>query len=144
MYKELFKANESLIGKPSINGLGEKDPKGAGTWTVKWDHVLAMATLHTGDPQWLELAKTAAQQKDERGGILYELFAVLYHLTGEQKYKDWVMAKTYDGNKLLCADLAEDLYFPPTAHWLLNQPPKARTALERATGQEQQHEVKDK
>jgi hypothetical protein len=126
LYTDLLKANVPLIGKPAINGDGEKDPKRAGTWTVKWGHVLAMAALHTGDPQWLELAKTAAAQKEECGGVLYEVFAVLYHLTGEQKYKDWVMAKTYDGNRLLRAELAEDLYFPPTAHWLINQPPKQK------------------
>ncbi|HOX06998.1 MAG TPA: hypothetical protein PK280_11400 [Planctomycetota bacterium] len=126
LYKELYKANAPLLGKPALNGVGETDPKKAGTWTVKWDHVLAMAALHTGDPQWLELAKTAAEQKEECGGQLHDLFAVLYHLTGEQKYKDWVLKKTYDGNRLLRADLGEDFYFPPTSHWLLNQPPKTQ------------------
>ena len=70
----------------------------------------------------LELAKTAAEGKDGKADYFCSLFSVLYHLTGDQKYKDALMKKTRDGDKLLVAADTGD--FPATAHWLINQPPR--------------------
>ncbi len=49
------------------------------------------------------------------------LFAVLYHLTGEEKYRDAVI-KPGGGQKYLTASGGS--YFPASDHWLLSQPPK--------------------
>ena len=49
------------------------------------------------------------------------LLAVLYHLTGETKYKE-PLAKYLEGDSLLsCGG-----YFPASDHWLLNQPPRTQ------------------
>ena len=84
----------------------------------------AICALHTGDAKALDICKELAIGKEDRADYFCTLFAVLYHLTGDQKYKDAVLAKTDGGRKLLVA--ADPGDFPATAHWLLNQPPKTK------------------
>jgi hypothetical protein len=122
--KEFIKVNTPLIGKPPLVASNQK-PDGRDGLTHIWCHAMTMAALHTGDPQMLELLNTAAEGKEKHGDYFDDLFAVLYHLTGEQKYKDIVLEKTDGGSKLLRVSIGEHEYFPPVAHWLLNQPPRA-------------------
>jgi hypothetical protein len=80
-----------------------------------------MTALHTRDKTALEFCKTMAVGKESRADYFCTLFATLYHLTGEQKYKDAILKKTDDGDKLLTVNTSGD--FPATAHWLINQKP---------------------
>ena len=94
-----------------------------------------MTALHTGDPKALEICRALAIGKDkpQSGSITYgkqgqidarqfsTLFAVLYHLTGEQKYKD-PLADALTGDGLLSVGG----YFPASDHWLLSQPPREK------------------
>jgi hypothetical protein len=124
LYKELIQAEARKIGKAPLVFTGSK-PADKNGLTHIWCHALAMGALHTRDPQLLELAKTAAEGKEEAGDYFYDLFAVLYHLTGDAKYKEMV-TKKMDEAKLLKASIGEHEYFPPAIHWLLNQPPKTQ------------------
>jgi hypothetical protein len=127
LLKEAIKAYAPLIGKAPLvcRGISSstKDPNDIIWWFVQiWSRAVAMTALHTGDPQMLELAKTAAEGKEDKAYDFSTLFAVLYHLTGEEKYKGSVMKKTGDGRKLLSASGPD--YFLPSDHWLLQQPPR--------------------
>jgi len=127
LLKDAIKAYAPLIGKAPLvcRGISSatKDPNDIIWWFVQiWSRAVAMTALHTGDPQMLELAKTAAEGKDEKAADCSSLLAVLYHLTGDAKYKDVVMRKTGDGRKLLSANGPD--YFLPSDHWLLTHPPR--------------------
>ncbi|HOX06999.1 MAG TPA: hypothetical protein PK280_11405 [Planctomycetota bacterium] len=124
LYKELIKAEARKIGKAPLVMAGSK-PADKNGLTHIWCHALAMGALHTRDPQLVELARTAAEGKEECGDYFYDLFAVLYHLTGDAKYKEMV-TKKMDEARLLKASIGEHEYFPPAIHWLLNQPPKTQ------------------
>jgi hypothetical protein len=79
----------------------------------------AMAALWTGDPRALALCKTLAEGKEKDAKRVPTLFAVLYHLTGEQAYRTAVLGDG-DGADLLRVGG----YFPACDHWLLHQPPQ--------------------
>ena len=117
-----IKTHSSQIGKTPLVCAGEAADGGVNWWfTQVYSRGVSMTALHTGDPTALELCKTLAVGKESRAEYFCTLFAVLYHLTGDQKYKDAVMSKTNDGKKLLVTYTDGD--FPATAAWLLNQPP---------------------
>ncbi|MCG3181956.1 MAG: hypothetical protein BIFFINMI_04402 [Phycisphaerae bacterium] len=82
---------------------------------------VSMMALHTGDPKMLELLKTLAAGKEAHARNVPALFAVLYHLTGDEKYKKLVLGDD-DGAKLLTVGG----YYPACDHWLLHQPPAKR------------------
>jgi hypothetical protein len=90
-------------------------------FTQVWTRAVAMTALHTRNREAIELAKTAAEGKENRANYFCTLFSVLYHLTGDEKYKEAVMNKTDGGRKLLVVHDNGD--FPATADWLLAQPP---------------------
>jgi len=120
---DTLKNYEPLIGKtPLVSGTA-----GNVNWwfTQVFSRAVAMTALHTGEKRALDLCKTLAVGKAEAGQARYfcTLFAVLYHLTGEAKYKKAVLGEG-TGDSLLTVATSGD--FPATAHWLLNQPPKAR------------------
>jgi hypothetical protein len=81
--------------------------------------------VQTGDPKALELCRTLADGKEPRADgtdpkteRLLTLFAALYHLTGEAKYKENILKGVNE------ADLASlDRYWPACDLWLLRQPP---------------------
>ena len=50
------------------------------------------------------------------------LFAVLYHLTGEEKYKQFVLGEGGTGESLLTVSTSGD--WPANSYWLLFQPPR--------------------
>ncbi|HOX05486.1 MAG TPA: hypothetical protein PK280_03710, partial [Planctomycetota bacterium] len=101
------------------------DPAKPNTWfTMIHSRAAAMTALHTGDPKALEICRAFAEGKFDKADYFSTLFAVLYHLTGDQKYKDAVMRKTNDGKKLLVVH--DNDGFLPAAAWLLNQPPKGK------------------
>ena len=121
LLKEAIKAYSPHIGKAPL--WCGNDPK-QGWFTMIWTRAVAMTALHTGDPQALEIAKSAAEGKEDKADYFSTLFAVLYHLTGEEKYKDAVMKKTGDGRKLLVVH--DNDGFLPTGVWLLKEPPKTK------------------
>ncbi len=90
----------------------------------------AMTALHTGDPDALQVCKRlAAKVAEERGkhkGYSYrdyaELHAVLYHLTGEEKYKKLVLENPDESRLTL---VTGGMKLPACAHWLVKQPPKS-------------------
>ena len=109
----------------------------AGTWDLKLEvrdvwgqsgrrqvsRALALTALHTGDPDALELAKTMARDKLKDAKKVPTLFAVLYHLTGDEAYQKAVLEQG-------AGALSVGGYLYICDHWLLNQPPKPRPKVE--------------
>jgi len=119
--KDTIKNYEVMIGKPPLVCGGGSN---VNWWfTQVHSRAIAMTALHTGDKRALELAKTMAVGKESRARYFCTLFSVLYHLTGEEKYKKAVLGEG-TGAGLLVVNTSGD--FPATAHWLLHQPPKGR------------------
>jgi len=119
---DTLKNYEGMIGKeiPLPKGGG-----GVNWWfTQVFSRAVAMTALHTGDKRALDLCKTLASQVEPKQGKYFcTLFAVLYHLTGEAKYKRTVLGEG-DGQSLLTVSTWGD--FPASAHWLLHQPPRVK------------------
>lgn len=102
--------------------------------TVNWwfsfvfGRAMAMVALHTRDRDALEVCKRLAAALDEAAqkhtghfaGDFAELYAVLYHLTGEQKYQLQALGKD-NGESLL--RVSGGMKSPACAHWLATQPP---------------------
>jgi hypothetical protein len=112
-----------LIGKtPLVCGEGDN----VNWWfTQVFSRGVSILALQSGDPRALDLCKTLAVGKESRAEYFCTLFAVLYHLTGEQKYKDAVLKATGGtGDRLLVVDTSGD--FPATAYWLIHQPPRKK------------------
>jgi hypothetical protein len=141
LLQAIIKGYEPLIGKsPLWFGNNPKDQ--ASPWfTQIFSRAAAMTALHTGNPKALEICKALAEGKEEwpvdspqrASGADYfcTLYAVLYHLTGEAKYKDAVMRRTNNGQRLLNVSEMDNFEhdartYPANAHWLLNQPPKGK------------------
>ena len=116
---DTLKNYEGMIGNPPlVSGDGDE----VNWWfTQVFSRAVAMTALHTRDRRALELARTMAVGKEERAGYFCTLFSVLYHLTGENRYKQAVLGED-DGRSLLTVSTSGD--FPATAHWLLGQPPQ--------------------
>jgi hypothetical protein len=117
---DVIKNYKGMIGKPPLI-CGHK---GKVNWwfTQVFSRGIAETALHTLDPDAIEFCKTMAIGKENKADYFCTLFATLYHLTGEQKYKDAILKKTGGtGDKLLTVNTNGD--FPATAHWLINQPP---------------------
>jgi PcRGLX-like protein central beta sandwich domain len=112
---------KGMIGNPPL----VCGHKGKTNWwfTQVFSRGMALTALYTLDPQALEFCKTMAIGKESRAEYFCTLFATLYHLTGEDKYKQAILKKTgANGKKLLIVNTNGD--FPATAHWLINQPPR--------------------
>jgi len=108
--------------------------RGAVNWwfTFVFSRAAAMTALHTGDPDALyvckKMADAIAKRREEApqgyySGDFAELHAVLYHLTGEEKYKTLALGKD-NGESL--KRLTGGMKLPACAHWLLQQPVKAQ------------------
>jgi hypothetical protein len=132
LLRRTLKAFTPLIGKgPLAAPIADPDPSDYKSWhTMIWNRPLAMTALHLGDPEAIALAKTAAEGHEDKADYYCTLFAVLYHLTGEQKYKDAVLKASNDGDKISVVRDVEDKnwshmghVFPCSALWLLEQPP---------------------
>ncbi len=135
LLKDVIKAYEPVIGKSPLWFANDQLAHASDWFTQIFSRAAAQTCLHTGDPQALEICKSLAVDKEKpwAGSITYgkqspkdartfaTLFAVLYHLTGEQKYKD-PLAEAVKGDGML----AVGGYFPASDHWLLSQPPKAK------------------
>ncbi|MCG3181432.1 MAG: hypothetical protein BIFFINMI_03826 [Phycisphaerae bacterium] len=124
-------AAESMLGKviahyePLIGAQLKLPMRGADdvNWwfTQIWSRGVAMTALNTGDPRMLKLADTLAGVVDDKQGKYFcTLFGVLYHMTGDEKYRKFCFGDG-DGSSLLRVHDSGD--FPATAHWLLTQPP---------------------
>ena len=88
-----------------------------------------MTALHTGDPDALEVCKRLAEllaaarekYKGYYSADFAELHAVLWHLTGDEKYKTEGLGKDNgEGLKRVTGGMK----LPGCAHWLLTQPAK--------------------
>ena len=118
---KIIAKQSTLIGKtPLVCGKGGK----VNWWfTQVYSRAAAITALHTGDPKALQICETLAVGKEERAKYFCTLFSVLYHLTGDKKYKEPLLGED-EGASLLTAGTSGD--WPATAHWLVRQPPKGR------------------
>ena len=135
MLKEVIRRYEPCIGKQNLWFRDDRSAHASDWFTQILTRAAAMTALHTGDPKALEICKALAAGKDvpQPGSITYgkqkqidtrqfsTLFAVLYHLTGDEKYKK-PLEKYLEGDALL----SSGGYFPASDHWLLTHPPKAK------------------
>jgi hypothetical protein len=120
---DVIKNYKVMNGKPPL----VCGHKGKTNWwfTQVFSRGIAETALHTLDPDALEFCKTMAVGKESRADYFCTLFAVLYHLTGEGKYKEAILKKSGEtGGKLLTVNTNGD--FPATAHWLINRPPRKK------------------
>jgi len=130
-YKKMAEAGEIKLPQRS-----RKQKDGTVKTTINWwftfvfSRAAAMAALHTGDPDALFICKRMAEAIEankKHGGYSYrdfaELNAVLYHLTGDEKYK-----KEGLGPDERLKDAFPSMKQPACAHWLLMQmpPPKKK------------------
>jgi PcRGLX-like protein central beta sandwich domain len=113
---DVIKRHSEYIGKKPL--ICEHVGKTNWWFTNIYCRAVAVTALQTGDPTALELCKTLAAGKEKDARRVPTLFAVLYHLTGEKKYKQLLLGDG-DGGKLLSAGG----YYTVCDHWLLNQPP---------------------
>ena len=99
--------------------------KGKVNWWFTQVHsrAAAMTLLHTGDETMLKICKEYTLGKESRAKYFCTLFAALWHMTGEEKYKKAVLGEGA-GDSL--SVLATNGDFPATALWLLNQPPRKK------------------
>jgi exo-rhamnogalacturonan lyase-like protein len=88
----------------------------------------ALSALHTGDPDALFICKRMTETIEANkklGGYPYrdfsEMNAVLYHFTGDEKYKKEALGP--DGGEKL-KDAFPSMKQPACAHWLVQQTPK--------------------
>ena len=113
-----------------------KQKDGTTKTTINWwftyvfSRAAAMAALHTRDKDDLLICRRMAETIDanrKHGGYTYRDFAglnaVLYHFTGDDKYKKEGLGT--DGGERLKVVTA-GMKLPACAHWLLHQPPRAR------------------
>jgi hypothetical protein len=110
-----------LVGQePLVSGTPDK----VNWWfTTIYTRAAAMAALQTRDPALLALLRSLAVGKDKHASTVSTLYAVLYHLTGEQSWKDAVV-----GPERREPRLAVGGYLYICDHWLLHQPPKPLAA----------------
>jgi PcRGLX-like protein central beta sandwich domain len=116
---DVIKRHSAYIGKsPLICG-----HVGKTNWwfTNIYCRAVAVTALQTGDPKALELCKTLAVGKEKEARRVPTLFAVLYHLTGEAKYKKLLLGEGNGGKMLSTGG-----YYTVCDHWLLNQPPRKK------------------
>jgi hypothetical protein len=119
LLRETIRNFEPVIGKSPLWFGG--DPKGGSWFTQIFSRAVAMTALHTGDEKALEICRSLAVGKEKNSKTFSTLFAVLYHLTGEEQYKQAVLGGG-EGEGLLSVGG----YFPACDHWLLSQPPRKK------------------
>jgi hypothetical protein len=139
MIAEVIKGYEPVIGKSPLWFANDRLAHASDWFTRIFTRAAAMTALHTGDPKALEICRSLAVGKEDpwAGSVTYgkqsqkdarqfsTLFAVLYHLTGEEKYRE-PLVKALSGDGLLTVGD----YFTASDHWLLNQPPKVKIPVE--------------
>ncbi|MFW6157763.1 MAG: hypothetical protein ACOC8E_00225 [Planctomycetota bacterium] len=97
-------------------------------FTYVFSRAAAMTALHTRDPDALfickRMAETIAENK-KHGGYAWrdfaELHGVLYHLTGDKKYKELGMGPKADERLRV---VTAGMKLPACAQWLLTRPPE--------------------
>jgi hypothetical protein len=137
LLKAVIRAYEPLIGKAPLWFADDPLAHASDWFTQIFSRAAAMTALHTGDPKALDICKSLAEGKEKpsAGSVTYgrqsridarqfsALFAVLYHLTGDEKYRDAVL--TPDGGRSLLSAAGRS-YFLPSDHFLLTHPPRAK------------------
>jgi hypothetical protein len=121
LIKDTIKAYEPLIGKSPLWFANDRKAHASEWFTQIFSRAAAATALDTGDAKALDICKSLAEGKEKDGKQFSSLFAVLYHLTGEEKYRE-PLAEALKGDSLLSVGG----YFTASDHWLLNQPPKAK------------------
>jgi hypothetical protein len=110
--KQIIAAQSPLIGT---------SPKGPNSWFYQvYTRAAAMTALHMRDRAALDICKALSTGGQANARYDCTLWAVLYHLTGDEKYKTQLLGKD-NGAGLLIAGNNGD--WPATAHWLVNQKP---------------------
>ncbi|MHC4916709.1 MAG: hypothetical protein ACYTGB_14585, partial [Planctomycetota bacterium] len=86
---DVIKNYRGMIGKPPLV-CGQK---GKINWwfTQVFSRGIAETALHTLDEDAIKFCETMAEGKESRAEYFCTLFAVLYHLTGEEKYKKAIL-----------------------------------------------------
>ncbi|MHC4917111.1 MAG: exo-rhamnogalacturonan lyase family protein, partial [Planctomycetota bacterium] len=96
-------------------------------FTFVFSRGAAMTALHTRDPDALHVLKrldetiSAKRENPYSSSSFAELGAVLYHLTGDEKYKQRVLG---DDKGARLVRVYGGMCQPSNAHWLLMQEPK--------------------
>ncbi len=135
LLKRTIQSYQPLIGKSPLWFANDQLAHASDWFTQIFTRAAAMTALHTGDPQALEICRSLAVDKEKpwAGSITYSrqspkdaryfstLLAVLYHLTGEEKYRAPLADAVKDDSMLSVGG-----YFPACDHWLLTHPPKGR------------------
>jgi hypothetical protein len=114
-----------LAGQPP---LVHRNRDGSVRWwfTGIFCRAVALAALHTGDANTLALARGCAVGKEGRAGRVRTLFTVLYHLTGEEKYRDVFLPRGGDDAAKEEPRYGIGGYLRVCDEWLLRQPPRVR------------------
>jgi hypothetical protein len=114
--QDVMATHAAYIGKAPLVSGGVEKPN---WWfTGIYCRAAAMTAVGTGDPRMLDLCRTLAEGKEGSAGKVPALFAALYNLTGEEKYRKAVLGEG-SGEDLLRVSG----YFVPCDHWLLHRPP---------------------
>jgi PcRGLX-like protein central beta sandwich domain len=98
-------------------------------FTFVFSRAAAMTAMHTGDPDALFVLKrmgetiTAKHTKPYASASFSEVWAVLYHLTGDEKYKQGLLGED-EGARL--NRVYGGMCQPAGALWLVRQPPKKK------------------
>jgi len=96
-------------------------PKAPNSWFYMiYTRAAAMTALHMRDKTALEICKTLTKGGQANARYDSTLWAVLYHLTGDESYKTKLLGKD-NGAGLLIAGNNDG--WPAAAHWLVNQRP---------------------
>jgi hypothetical protein len=122
MLDRIARTYSALIGKTPL--VCRNEGGGVNWWfTTIFCRGVALAALHTGDPVVLELARSCAVGKEsmEKARRVSTLFAVLYHLTGDENYRKAVDRPENDNKNLTTGG-----YLFVCDHWLLHQPPREK------------------
>jgi hypothetical protein len=122
LLRRVIENQKALIGKePLISGT----PQQPNWWfTTIFSRAVAQNALHMGDPTCLELAKSMAVGKERSAQNVSTLLAVLYHLTGDERYKDLVLGPDGKGRQ----SLGVGGYLYGCDDWLLRQPPRVKSS----------------
>lgn len=123
MLDRVAKTYSALIGKEPL--VCKREGGGVHWWFTRvFCTGVAIAAFHTEDPTVLELAKSLAVGKEKNARQVLTLFAVLYHLTGEERYKNAVNKPENDAKNLTASGMFV------CDHWLLNNPPRTARSKE--------------
>jgi hypothetical protein len=111
---------KTQIANKDLNPLHAGDADKVNWWfTGIYCRAAGIAAFFTGDQRLIEWCKILAKGKEKHAMNVSTLFAVLYHLTGDESYKT-VLTSTGKTEQLLRVTG----YFPACDYWLISHPPR--------------------